>query len=439
MTKLRFLFQCRSLCLGAVVAGLSIAANVFSQTVDLTLARQYFQQAEGICTQDNGRLWGISLCGPMLFVDPASRFAVASQMDREGQLTLNNSVYTGKLPAKVNVANTATLWAGVKWTMLVWPLPVDSHERGILLTHELWHRIQDEIGLPMSSPANAHLDSPEGRLWLQLEWRALKKALQGGSEHSRAAQDALTFRAYRRKLFANAAQEEPALELNEGLAEYTGVKLASASISDELKSAIHRIDHANDRPSFVRSFAYVSGPAYGILLDEAAGDWRKNLKQDVDLGNILARAIAFELPGDVKATALKASKSYGGDELRAAEQAREDRRQKALADYRTRLVEGPVLLIPLHKMQVQLDPNNLVPMEGLGTVYPTARVSDVWGILTASKGALMAPDWTKVTVSAPIRTDGQKIEGDGWRLELQDGWALKPGARKGDLVVNKLP
>ena len=439
MTKLRFLLQFRSLCLGAALAGLPIATSVFAQTVDLTLARQYFQQAAGICAQDNGRLWGVSLCGPMLLVDPASRSAVANQTDQEGQLTQNNSVYTGKLPAKVNVANTATLWAGVKWTMLVWPLPADPYERGILMTHELWHRIQGEIGLPMSNPSNSHLDTMEGRLWLQLEWRALKKAMQGGSGHQHAVQDALTFRAYRRQLFADAAQEERALELNEGLAEYTGVKLASASIQDEVKSAILRIDHAIDRPSFVRSFAYVSGPAYGILLDEAAGDWRKNLKQEVDLGNILAKAIALELPGDVKAAALKGAQYYGGDELRAAEQAREDRRQKALAGYRARLVDGPVLIIPLRKMQVQLDPNNLVPMEGLGTVYPTARVSDVWGILTASKGALMAPDWTKVTVSVPTLIEARKIEGDGWKLELQDGWELKPGDRKGDLVVKKVP
>ncbi len=182
----------RCLHLGAALAALSMATHVFAQTIDLTLARQCFHQADGICQKDNARLWGVSLCGPMLFVDPATRSAVANQVDREGQLTLNNGVYTGKLPARINVANTATPWAGVKWTMLVWPLPADASERGILMLHELWHRIQDDLGLPMSSPANAHLDTMEGRLWLQLEWRAMKKALQGGPEHHRAVEDALS-------------------------------------------------------------------------------------------------------------------------------------------------------------------------------------------------------------------------------------------------------
>jgi hypothetical protein len=271
-----------------------------------------------------------------------------------------------------------------------------------------------------------------------LEWRALKKGLEGSAEHRRAVEDALTFRAYRRQLFPGAALEENALELNEGLAEDTGVKLASSSIDAEVRFTISRIDQAKDIPSFVRSFAYVSGPAYGIFLDEAAGNWRKEIKPNADMGGLLAKAIAFELPGELKQAALERSKSYGADELRAAETAREARRQKALADYRARLVDGPVLVIPLRKMNVQLNPQNLVPLEGLGTVYPTMRVSDVWGILTVSKGALLAADWSQVTVSAPTPVTAEKIEGDGWTLELQDGWQVAPGDRKGDLVLRKL-
>ena len=297
--------------------------------------------------------------------------------DREGQLTLTNDVYVGKLPQDINVASTTAPWAGVKWTMIVWPLPGDPNDRGISMAHELWHRVQNDLGLPMSNPANAHLDSLEGRIWLQLEWRALKKALQGGPEHHRAVEDALTFRAYRRRLFPEAAPEETALELNEGLAEYTGFTLGSLSVDDEVKAAVRRIEQAGGLPSFVRSFAYVSGPPYGILLDETATGWRKNLKPGDDLGKILATAIAFESPNDLKAAAFERSKFYGGDELRAAESAREAQRQKELAEYRARLVDRPVLVIPLRKMNVQFDPRNLVPLAGLGTVYPTLFVAGV--------------------------------------------------------------
>jgi hypothetical protein len=55
----------------------------------------------------------------------------------------------------------------------------------------------------------------------------------------------------------------------------------------------HLIDanlkEAPQKQTFVRSFAYASAPAYGVLLDETKADWRKNLKKDDDLGNLWAR------------------------------------------------------------------------------------------------------------------------------------------------------
>jgi len=146
-----------------------------SPPVDAARARSYFQEAERICKQDGGKLWGVSLCGPMLFVDRATRRVVASQSDAEGHLTKDGDVFVGKLPEKVNIANTATDWAGVKWTMVIWPLPENTYDRADMMAHELWHRVQDDIGLPASGPPNNHLDSPEGRIWLQLEWRAFKR------------------------------------------------------------------------------------------------------------------------------------------------------------------------------------------------------------------------------------------------------------------------
>ena len=77
------------------------------QSIDESLASQYFQQAESICAKDNSTLWGIKLCGPMLLVDPSTRSIVANQIDREGNLTKKGNVFVGKLPDKINIANTA--------------------------------------------------------------------------------------------------------------------------------------------------------------------------------------------------------------------------------------------------------------------------------------------------------------------------------------------
>ena len=143
--------------------GISSLASAAHSPIDLTLAHQYFQEADALCNQDNGQLWGVSLCAPLIFVDAKTRVVVANQTDKENHLIKEGDVFIGKLPETVTVANTATDWAGVKWTMVLWPLPQDKVDRTRLLAHEMWHRVQAEIGLPMSGPSNNHLDSLEGR------------------------------------------------------------------------------------------------------------------------------------------------------------------------------------------------------------------------------------------------------------------------------------
>src|SRR5579884_1947831 len=118
------------------------------ETLDLPLAQRYFHEAETLWRQDGGRLWGRPLKGPLLFVDPTTRQAVANQADAEGRLRREGSLFIGKLPATVTVANTATEWAGVQWIMVVWPLPQNPEDRRVLLMHESWHRVQSQLGFP---------------------------------------------------------------------------------------------------------------------------------------------------------------------------------------------------------------------------------------------------------------------------------------------------
>lgn len=412
------------------------------QAIDLSLAQKYFGEADTICKRDGGRLWGRSLCGPMLFVDAETRVAVANQADAEGRLTQKAGVFTGKVPNEVGFANTSANWAGVRWTMIMWPLPANRYARARLMLHEMFHRIQDEIGLPASNPSNSHLDSMEGRIWLQMEWLALREAVtHRGMERKQAIADALLFRAYRRQLFPQAEGEERALEMNEGLAEYTGVRL-SGRTEDELAGYLAaQLDQAAYSSSFMRSFAYASGPPYAFLLDQANAVWRKNLKAQDDLGALLEKALSLRLPADLKREAEARAPLYGGNELRAAETAREARRQKRLAELRAKLVEGPVLVIPLtDKVDYTFNPYGLFTLDGVGTVYQTLRVTDAWGILDVKGDALVVRDRgrvAKVYVAAPTDIKGDSIKGKDWTLELGTGWKLEAGERKGDYVLKR--
>jgi hypothetical protein len=430
---------------GALLYGLlasAVIGTAQSSPIDLVLAQKYFQEANALCTRDHGQLWGVSLCGPMLFIDPDTREVVASQADGEGRLVKKGDLYVGLWPEGRPTANTATDWAGVKWTTIQWPLPVNKYARARLMAHELFHRIQDKIGLPASNPANSHLDSLEGRILLQLEWLALRDAVtHPGPERQTAIQNALIFRLRRRELFSAAATEERELEMNEGLAEYTGTRLSGRTAIEMPGYLAAHLDQAPNRTTFVRSFAYDTGPVYGFLLDEAKPNWRAPLKQTDDLAMLLQVAIRAKLPLNLQVETQARAIRYDGDILRAAETARDNARQSALKTYRAKLVEGPILIIPTtSEINYSYDPNNLQPLDDQGTVYPTLKVSDAWGTLTVTGGALMSRKDNRpanIYVPAPADTNASQLQGDGWKLELKTGWKIVRGERKGDYVIRK--
>jgi hypothetical protein len=430
----------------ALIASAGLA-RAQEQGIDPAKAKQYFEESHAICQRDAGKLWGKSLCGPMLFVDPDTKSIVANQADTEGRLTAENGIFVAKLPPEMSVANTAMTWAGVHWTMIMWPLPDNPTARARLMMHELFHRIQDDLGLPASNPSNAHLGTLEGRFWLELEWRALLQALaradSSPAERRRAVEDALLFRMHRRSLFPKAADDERQLEMNEGLAEYTGYKLRGTADAATATAIIARLTSAESGQAFSRSFAYVSGPAYGMLLDFARAPWRKGLTAKSDLGDLVRRSYGIVLPKNFTSAAQQRSAIYDGASLHWSETQQQEHRDALISDYKKRLVEGPVLSLPFSdQVQVSFDPNGVVPLDDNTTAYPALHVSDAWGILDISHGALMVREqgkFARVVVEAPKDAEGKsgEIDQNGWKLSLAPGWTIKKGTRPGDFTVEK--
>ena len=405
--------------------------------IDPALASRYLKEAAQLCHADAGHLWGKSLCGPTLLVDPVSRRVVANQADTGGKLHAEGDVYVGQLPASEAIANTAVDWSGVHWTEMLWPLKQDTAQWHTVMAHEAFHRIQDSLGLPLAGRDAPHMDTLEGRYTVQLEWRALDAALAAKTDAERRARaaEALAFRAARYQQFPAAEQAETALERNEGLAEYTGVMVGNRTPAAQVAMARRDLTwHPKNDSSFTRSFAYPSGPAYGILLDRYRPGWRKAIVTGGSPAGLLAKALHVEMAArpDVEKLAAR----YDGPALLASEHARAETRARQAAAYKAQLVTGPVLKLPLKHMKVQFNPSNLMPLGEAGTVYPTMQVIDDWGSITVDGGALMAGDWSLLTVAAPDghARDG-KLQGKGWTMALAPGWQLMPGTRKGDSMV----
>jgi hypothetical protein len=351
-----------------------------------------------------------------------------------------DGLFVGTLPTDLQVSNTSVQWGNEEWAMVSLPLPTDEFVRLRLLFHESFHRLQPALGLRASDAASAHLETESGRLWLRLELRALSQALRLDGEGARVAtKDALLFRAVRQRLNVGAESRESALEIQEGLAEYTGTVITLERSGETLARVARATENFEDQPAFARSFAYATGPALGLLLDRYAGvSWRKNLKRDSNLALLLGQALGFHDGEDLMSNAVSRANTYGYRAVAADEHSRAVRTQALLAGFRARFVEGPVLEFPKTvELRRTFNPNNLVPLGEIGTVYPTGTFVSRWGKLQIDDvGGLLSPDNQSLRVSAPTDPQARPLVGPGWRLELAPGWTIRPGPVKGNFVVS---
>ena len=414
----------------------------------LAAAAEAFAEARAACEADGGALWGRPLWGQFMLVDPATRRFVASEAIEEAGdgaagattavTTSDQIVHVGTLPESFSVANTAADYAGRRWAMALWPLAGTPEARRQLLCHELWHRVQDDLGLNLEHAPCEHLDEEQGRLWLRLEMRALAAALRAGDDgqRARAVADALAFRARRGAAFEGGAEAERSLEITEGLAEYTGLRLSGRA--DLREAAAQKLDSSQAQKSLVRSFAYATGPAYGLLLDAAEPGWQRTIRAGDDLGRRAAKAFRIEDAQPISAD--DAMARYDGDAVRDEEregsEVRAARRRVLIAQ----LVEGPVLEVPMKDARASFDPNTVTPLPPHGTVYPAATLTAPWGTLEAKESeVLIDPNWQKAFVPAAaelkIAGDGRSIGGAGWTLRPKPGWRVESIAGGGYRVV----
>jgi len=382
---------------------------------DYALEQAAARELRTLCGDDNGRLWGASLCGPLLVADPQTRAVWASDQDREGRLTNAGAGWTGTLPAGVTMANTSVEWAGVRWIMVLGPLPSDVSERRVLVGHEAWHRLQNQIGLPMQAADNTHLASERGRTLMRLEMRALAAALRSnGNARERAAEDALAFRRARYAEFPEAFAQEAALDRNEGLAAYTGVRLGA---DNPAIFAARTLDAYDGHEAFARAYAYATGPAYGLLLDEYDRTWRQRLSAYAP-ADLLAAAL--RAPALDRRDLQRAAERYG-PRVAEQERTRAEAQRTRLAALRRAYAEAPRLELPLSQMQMDFDPNQVTPVPGLGSFYGRITLRDRWGELVAADGAVINETFTRMIAASP-QSGG--ASGPGWRLNLNPTWRL---------------
>lgn len=116
----------------------------------IKLVKRTFKDVAEICNADDGKLWGKNLWGPILMVDRETRFIIANQQDKDSILIEREGVFCGYFPDNKIISNSAINFSGTFWTIIA-NMPKDKFERNTLFIHEMFHRLQPEIGLGSNS------------------------------------------------------------------------------------------------------------------------------------------------------------------------------------------------------------------------------------------------------------------------------------------------
>ncbi|WP_238555241.1 hypothetical protein [Chryseobacterium sp. P1-3] len=221
------------------------------------------------------------------------------------------------------------------------------------------------------------------------------------------------------------------------MAEFTGVMISNRNKKQTAAYLADGINRFFTNPTFVRSFAYHTIPVYGYLLYNRDKNWNKKITNTTNLTRYFINAFQISIPVDIEKAVKDNMNQYNGMIISQEETQRHEKIKKIIADYKFKFIEQPHFEIKFEKMNVSFDPRNIIPIENKGTVYPNMKLTDSWGILNVEKGALMSPDWDKVSITNPVRTEGKKITGEGWTLDLADGYTLEKDKANNYRLIKK--
>lgn len=392
-------------------------------------AIEYFRKVEAVCNRDDGKLWGQNLYGPIMYVDRASRKIIANQPDKQGLLKAKDGVYSGTYSRELLINNIAVKYGGTLFAMA--PLPMQEDEYRIInrAVHALFHCFQESTGYTTSGSRTVQMDEKNARLWIKLEWKALRKALSTeGEEQKVAIRDALVFKGSKRELYPHYVTDEIRFENYEGLAAFTYILLSTKDYEENNARLFEYLDRTYSMPSFTRSYGAVTGALYANLLYRKGYDFATIHSEDVDLSNEIKTVYNIQLPEVCRDVAGSLALNYDLSAIQEEEAKREaDIRQRVHRLIST-FTEKPVVIFELESPYFDFEDSDVHPMDTLGTLYNAIRVSDNWGKLTVEKGGCLVSNnlrYLRIT-SRGFKADRNRIGGEGWHLVINSGWELAP-------------
>jgi len=389
-------------------------------------AGYYFSEVEKLCNEDNGNLWGENLYGPILLIDTRTRKLYSNVQDKEGLLKAKENIFTGTYPRE-EVINYAKEFGGTLYAMAPIPEEEDYYRITSRCIHGLFHCFQIRKDFDTPEYNTSHMGDRTARLWLKMEWKALERAIRTSDEtRKQAVRDALVFRAARRELYPKYVQEENKFENYEGLASFTYMMLCTGSRELYLNKLMEYYHLIYDFRSYTFSYGFIHGNLYAHLLNETGFDFSTINSKDFDLGEALRERYDLTLPVISRDIAGSLAFSYDVDLVKEEERQREEQLREGLRRRTAQFTERPVVLLELESPNFSFEAEDTDPVDTLGTIYQTIRVTDNWGKLAVEEGGcLVSPDLKFLRVPAKnVEQEKQHITGDGWHIVLNNSWEL---------------
>ena len=419
------------------------SAAASAPSIPVVAAAAVFARAHALCAADGGRLWGVSLCGPLMLADPRTGAAITNTSVPGARRV--GAYYLLTLARNEPIANAPFEYEGVRFAQVTWPPVQSAAHEAVNLMHESFHRIQPQLGFVVRGAANADsmisgdpaLDTEAGRIWLRGEIHALRAALtSSGAKRTRALADALSMRAYRHAMVPATVAPEHELDIMEGLAESTGIDVGLPP-ARRIAYTLHDMRFVERARSYARTFFFAIGPAYAELLDAAEPHWRRTVTMKTSIATLAARAYGISVTVPSARLAQHILARYGGAAIEAEEAVRAAHRAARSAALRAELISGRTLRMPLQRFKISFNPSTLTPLGRYGSVYHRVMLSAPWGRITVVHGdALIDAKFTTLTVAAPASVAGRTLQRRGWVLKLAPGATVRPDpAKPGSYVV----
>ena len=391
------------------------------------MASSYFNEIEKLCNRDSGNLWGENLYGPLMFVDRTTRRIVANHPDNEGLLKSKNGVYTGLFPKEFLISHAPAKFGGTQYAVAFLPDEKDDYRIITRAIHGLYHSSQERNGISASFFNVTNMDEKEARLWIKLEWKALRKAINTeGEERQLAIRDALIFRGSNRELYQKYISDGNKFETYEGLATFTSIFFATSSAEEFNTKLLEALDWGYSMESYARSYGFIHGALYATLLYNKGFDLKTINTDNFDLGKAVRELYNIELPPICRDVGGSLAVNYNMETILKEEEERDVRIKERIHSQSNIFTEKPVVFLELESPYFDFEQEEIHSLDSLGTLYKTIRVSDNWGKLTVEKGGCLVSNnlkFLRITAKS-FKAEKNHISGDGWHLQLNDDWEL---------------